>query len=360
MTLRETALSCLCAVALLAGRAEAKCSLTRMATLHVTVENNQILVPGELNGQKVRFVFDTSFPASVVTAPAAKRLGLGVMDYGSLISRFISNDVTQGAAIVPEYRLDGYAVRGSTFAVFGLQDNFGAPDIVGVLGNDYWKQFDVEIDLKGGTIQLLRAEACQDANLAYWGNDYNVIDTFTSRYQTEFISRLNGREMVTILDSGSPFSSLTRQAVLAYGPPLDKEVAADPWRPGIQPTDLLSLTSMTFGLGTSIRPSPDILMAGIEGTPAEAAARRQTLANFGSLMLDEEVIKPARFRIMPSPKRSPETGSRIPSQLFHYDAVLGVDFLLAHHVLIANSQQKLYFSYSGGKALQSVSAKNVQ
>jgi len=31
------------------------------------------------------------------------------------------------------------------------------------------------------------------------------------------------------------------------------------------------------------------------------------------------------------------------------DMILGADFLRAHHVLFAVSQQKLYFSYAGGR-----------
>jgi hypothetical protein len=30
------------------------------------------------------------------------------------------------------------------------------------------------------------------------------------------------------------------------------------------------------------------------------------------------------------------------------DAVLGADFLKAHHILFANSQRRMYFSYEGG------------
>jgi tetratricopeptide (TPR) repeat protein len=32
----------------------------------------------------------------------------------------------------------------------------------------------------------------------------------------------------------------------------------------------------------------------------------------------------------------------------HYDMLLGADFFLAHHVYVANSQSKLYFTYGGG------------
>jgi hypothetical protein len=37
--------------------------------------------------------------------------------------------------------------------------------------------------------------------------------------------------------------------------------------------------------------------------------------------------------------------------------VLGVDFLVSHHVLISHSQNKLYFSYAGGPAFQGAAAE---
>jgi len=181
-----------------------------------------------------------------------------------------------------------------------------------------------------------------------------VLDTYTHSYQNTFHVKLNGKEITAILDSGAPFSSLTRASALRIGIPSEKQAGADVWLPGMQAADLLSLTNMSYGLGTPVRPGPDIAGGQLE-PPFTTAALRQTLADFGSLQLDEEIIKPARFRIVPTPKTRPETGSRIGQQYFDYDMVFGVDFLLAHHVLIANSQNKIYFSYSGGSALQSVS-----
>lgn len=366
MKLRELALSCLCTVALLSGRAEAKCELTRYFTLHAVVEGNQILIPGRLGGEEVKFLFDTSFPASVVTGPTAKRLGLTLLDTMTSISsgspslspgrtNFIDTE-TKGGAIAPEFDLDGNTVRHALFAMFGKHDSFGGTDVAAVLGNDYWHQFDVDVNLAKGEISLLRATGCDGVNLAYWTPDYNVLDTHIANYQSRFTTKLNGQDLITILDSGAPFSSLTRRAANMAGPPLGAEVGADVWHPGMQATDLLSLTILTYGLGTRARASAAISTSGNVSSLYEAdAAVRQTMANFGSLKLDEEEIKPARFRIVPTPKAKPEIGTHVGAEYFDYDAVLGVDFLLAHHVLIANSQNKLYFSYSGGPALQTVS-----
>ena len=72
---------------------------------------------------------------------------------------------------------------------------------------------------------------------------------------------------MTILDSGAPFSSLTRRGASMAGPSLDAETDADVWHPGQQPTDLLSLTKLTYGLGSaafgvSAYPGPEINRSG--------------------------------------------------------------------------------------------------
>jgi len=98
MKLREFALFCLGVAALISGRAEAKCEVTRMMTLPVIVQGNQILIPGTLEGHKVKFLFDTSFPASIIMAPTARRLGLNVMDFSTFIDP--RSTVAEGAATV--------------------------------------------------------------------------------------------------------------------------------------------------------------------------------------------------------------------------------------------------------------------
>jgi hypothetical protein len=358
MSPRNLILSSLCAAALMAGRAEAKCDLVREATLHVMVDGNQILIPGMLGGRQVKFLFDDSFPASLVMAPTARQLGLNVMDFASFSDP--RSTLSEGATSVQDFKLGDYKSRNALLAVFGNRDTFGGPDTVAVLGSDYWRQFDVEIDLKAGIISLFKTEGCTgDENLAYWTSNYNELTTFDRQYQTEFHVALNGKDVTAIIDSGSPFSSLTRSAAMRVGLPAEKELGADVWRADAQPTDLLSLTNLTLGLGTFVRPSPDIL-AGRILTPYENPSARQSMADFGSLQMDQELIKPARFRVVQTPRAKPEAGSRLGTEYFDYDAVLGVDFLLSHHVLIANSVHKLYFSYAGGPPLQAVSAKSAQ
>jgi hypothetical protein len=52
-----------------------------------------------------------------------------------------------------------------------------------------------------------------------------------------------------------------------------------------------------------------------------------------------------------APTRTPEAGTLIPgNEAVHFDVLLGVDFMASHRILIANSQNKMYFTFTGGTA----------
>jgi hypothetical protein len=92
--------------------------------------------------------------------------------------------------------------------------------------------------------------------------------------------------------------------------------------------------------------------------PTSAAARgigakavKLYAAVFPTLTLGDETIRNARLRIADlfSMNTQIRTGSRIATQVMDEpDMLLGADFFLSHRVYVARSQNKVYFSYSGG------------
>jgi hypothetical protein len=65
------------------------------------------------------------------------------------------------------------------------------------------------------------------------------------------------------------------------------------------------------------------------------------VAPFASVKIGDEEIKNTKLSIG-------ET------QATEFDVLLGADFFLAHHLYVANSQGKLYFTYSGGPVFRAV------
>jgi len=351
-----------------AAQAQAQCRLDKVATLHPVVENNQILVPGSLGGHKVKFLFDTSFPVSIIPAAAASRLGVDVQSFNFQETAMLTGwnfyvaELTEGTAKVQNVDLDGHTVQMTLFGVYGTKDNFGNPDTVAVLGTDFWGQYDVEIDLKNNAINLYHPQACANTNLAYWGDAYNVVDMEKRGWQRMLKAKLNGHNVSALLDTGTRFSNMTERAAGELGAQRDEKsiLQNEPRMADVQATDLLSLTRVSYGVGI-YQPGPDIGTFGVFQPVTNNENRTgYWLAKFNDFSMDEEKISPARLRVVPTPRLSNEVGSHIGQQFFTYDVVLGVDFLLAHHVMISNSQMKFYFSHTGGPALQSVSAKSVQ
>lgn len=355
------------AAALPAASAGAACTLAKVATFHPVVDNNQILISGVLNGHKVNFLFDTSFPASIIPAGAAKRLGVDVQNFTFQESALLTGwnlytaELTEGTAKVQNVDLDGHKVQMTLFGVFGTRENFGSPDTIAVLGTDFWSQYDVEIDLKSNEINLYHPTGCAASNLAYWTNAYNVVDMEKRGSQQMLKAKLNGHEVSAVLDTGTRFSNMTERAAGELGAAKDEKsmLQNEPRMADVQPTDLLSLTKISYGIGV-YQPGPDIGSFGVFQPVKNDNRTGYWLAKFNNFTLDEESIAPARLRVVPTPRMTTEVGSRLGQQYFTYDVVLGVDFLLAHRVMISNSQQKMYFSHTGGPALQSVSAKSVQ
>ena len=344
------------AMMLMGHQAEA-CEFAKIAELHVAVENGQILIPGTLGGKPMKFLFDTSYSASLIPSGAARRLDVPVSSLTAVgVSSLVGGNVNykdNSFAEVPELTLDGFAVKDTFFRVFGTTDiaNFGGKDVAALLGADFWKGYDVEVDLPRKLINLYRTKECGSSNLAYWSSSYNMVDLQRYGAQTAFSLQLDGHDMAAVLDSGSPHSVLTDKAAARIGlsPGNGAVLAAEERDGGTQPTDLPSLLRIGYGLGLSDL-SPNILSNGFPETLRAAPPADYWLARFKSVTIDQETVSPFSVRVVhTAPTRTPEVGTLIPAnEPFHYDMLLGVDFLMSHRILIANSQNKLYFTFTGG------------
>jgi hypothetical protein len=131
---------------------------------------------------------------------------------------------------------------------------------------------------------------------------------------TRVMAKIDNEEMVTLLDTGTPFSSISLDSAHRVGMTTDSD--------GV--TQVQSVHD--FG-----------------GFSAES-----WLATFGSFQLDEEIIQPAKLRMFRVGRGTARRG-----WLDEIDAILGVDFFRSHHVLISNSLRKVYFTYAGGPVFQS-------
>jgi len=280
------------------------CHLMSYGTLPVTMVGETATTVAKINGKDTRLILDTG--AFYNTMPRAEALSLGLR----------LRPAPDG------FRLAG--VGGSTFAEFALLKDFhilgttvdhvwfivgGTDSGHGLLGANLLDLADLEIDLANGKMTLFRPQGCRKSGLAYWtkGGKYEVADTEPSRNTNDrrtFLEvTIDGKKVRAVLDSGAYATVLSRNAAKRIGIDLD---GAD-------------VKAGRFGFGIGSR------------------SIRTWTVPIDSFSVGTETIRHSQMQVIDG-----GIGGDT-------DMLLGVDFLLAHHVFIANSQRKMYFTYNGGR-----------
>jgi len=297
----------------------ADCKMSRLGDLKPIIAHSRIYVPGKVDGKEVLFMIDSGADTMLFAAEAA---ALGVSVGGSSGQSFgaTGHERFDGQATLASLEIGLWSGHDVSLRAVGSLggENFEGVPVIGVLGEDILSHFDVEIDIKGQRFSLFQMTGCDGANLAYWTENYNVVDigTYDARQPRLRLSgELNGSPVSMILDTGAPFSAVSLDVARALG--------LSPGGPG---TEAVEQTS------------------GVQGQ-AEAT----WVGTFKSFALDQEQIAPAKIRFFKFAQVAPDTGSKLGRRAFSIDMFLGFDFIRAHHVLISHSQKKFYFSYSGGQ-----------
>jgi hypothetical protein len=172
-----------------------------------------------------------------------------------------------------------------------------------IAGVPYLMQMDLEVALADKDIKFFHAKGCDDAFLAYWDRHAVVIP-----YRRDgapypvFSIEVNGDLMSAIIDTGATRSAITASAVRKFGLGKGKP----------EPGQL----RYTTGVGTRQVPTWTV--------------------HTKSIKIGGETILDADIQVIDDRKESV------------VDVVLGADFLRAHRVLFAISQQNIYLSYLGG------------
>ena len=318
----------LCSVAARAFADAPSCRLSQVAEWPVRLERNHLLVEGAINGQKVGVMLDTGASRTMLLRAAAERLGVSRQEAGRRYRAFgFGGETNVEVASIDEFRI-GQAVRkGWRIMVVGEHD-FGEAVAV-ILGEDFLDQVDVEFDLARNAVRLFRADGCGGVSLAYWASEgVSVVDfepIFEAQPRIVLTVQINGKPVRAMLDSGAGASvlDLSEAQRLGVTPESPGAVPGGQWRGlGEKAEEVWIAPLKTFAIGNELISDTSIAFGDIW--------RHATIS---------------------------ATGSRIARKGEGEEAmVLGADFLRAHRVLIAHSQQKIYFTYSGGPVFQRIPA----
>jgi predicted aspartyl protease/tetratricopeptide (TPR) repeat protein len=287
--------------------AAAKCQLTRVVELPITMSGQRPTLMAQINGADARFILDSgAFYSVISTATAAQfQLRLKPGPFGLKVNG-VGGSADTSLATVKAFTLAGIPLHDVEFLVGGGEAGDGS---VGLLGQNFLEKWDVEYDFAHGVVRLFKAEDCKHTLLAYWttsGQDnlsmMDIDHTTPLRPHTTGIASVNGAKITVLFDTGAWSSVLSMKAAARAGVKVDT--------PGVVEA------GYAVGIGRSSVPS--------------------YIAPFASFKIgDGEEIKNARLRMADI-------------NLDEGDMLLGADFFLSHHVYVANSQHRLYFTYNGG------------
>jgi predicted aspartyl protease len=305
------ALPIICVVAGLAMAAAAhaaSCTVQRAGELQVTMRGTRPLVHAGINGKDALFLADTGASYSTLNSAVARDLKL---------------DLEPAPAWFAESGVGGEAhtmiTRVKIFSIFGVNiphidfvvvDRATEAGLTGILGQNVFRLGDMEFDLAHSVISLLQTHDCSRNDvLAYWAaaesKPFSVIDIDAQTRESPHIlgdAYINGVRVRVLFDTGASRSFVTLKAAERVG-----------------------VTPGSAGATAAGR------VVGIGGAGGD-----EWLAPFASFKIGDEEIRNTRLRIGDI-------------RLTNAEMILGADFFLSHHVLVATSQKKLYFTYNGGK-----------
>jgi predicted aspartyl protease len=288
--------------------ASAACTLRKIAELPVSMTAAGPTVPLKINGVDARLVADSGAFFSMLTPEAARRLGLppSAMPRGAIVGG-VGGRARVRVATAKEMTVADAPFRNVDFLVGGAN---ALPSADGLLGESFLDKLDVEYDLGHGVIRLFRNEGCGPAALIYWngGQPYSTLKIERRKFGPHDIEArvtINGAEVHAILDTGAGRSILTEEAAARAG--------VRPDDPGVRPAGFVG------GIG--------------------AQPRATWIGRFDSFAIGDEQVSDARLLF----------GEL---QIADADMLLGADFFLSHRVLVANSQQRIYFTRNEGAPAQ--------
>ena len=288
-----------------AGAAD-RCKLMMYPPIPVKMDYLRPVITADINGLDARFIVDTGSFFDFLSPAAAAQFDLP-LSYAPPF--FYVNGV--GGAVIPRiataktFTVAGITAHNAQFLV-GNNDFLGGQS--GILGQNIFRIADVDYDFADGVLRFAKPEHCDKEALAYWAGTrpISVVDlhrTSTERPHLTGKAAVNGRDIQVLFDTGSPRTILSLDAAR---------------RAGITPD------------------SPGVVAAGSTSGLGKDTVR-VWIAPLAKFEIGGETIERTRVLI-----------GDIGLSDLNVDMLLGTDFFLAHHIYVAYSQNKLYFTYNGG------------
>ena len=303
------------------GAAVAACQLKVISEYHVIMDGNDVLVDATVNGRAVRFRVDMGSSNTIISRLGAEELGLKPHRMSNVTSYGVGGGEVPSEAMVQDLKIGNAVAHNIDLMVLG--QGLRSRRYIGLLGQDFLSQADIEFDLANGAMRIIRPKGCDGDQVVYWKKAYSLASIAPSNDPNvlKVYVLLNGQKAVAEVDTGAYTSVVTTAMAERAG--------------------VTAKTEDVQSVGAS---------AGLAGVPVPTS-----VAVFPSFTIGDETIKNARLRI--ADLFHADTKVKIGSLIARGEAdfpdmLLGADFVRAHRIYVARSQGKIYFSYNGGPIFQ--------
>lgn len=204
------------------------CRPERRAEIAESPMGNVPVVTVRVDGRPADLLFDTGAERTILTPAAASRLGIVAHYEYARHMRSIGTAVSGGTAKLANFVVGGMTTRGFRVLVgsVSLPVVDGRP-LDGLLGADFFDDFDVDIDLANRRVLLYAPQSCPSEAPA-WGEPYTTIAANRSLHDRLFFPvALDGHRLAALIDTGAQLTALDASSAAAMGV-TGAELAHDP------------------------------------------------------------------------------------------------------------------------------------
>ena len=171
-----------------------------------------------INGSPASFLFDTGAERTVLTAAAAKRLGVVPHFEYARRMRSLGSAVAGGDARLQTVNLGGMAIPDVRVLVGPVSlPSLAGKSVDGLLGADFLADFEIDLDLMQRRILLYETPPCPIAGPA-WSEPYTTIKANRSLHDRLFFPvTLDGHHLAALIDTGAQLTALDSLSATALG-----------------------------------------------------------------------------------------------------------------------------------------------
>jgi predicted aspartyl protease len=194
------------------------CRPGRPVELAVTPMGNVPIVTLIINGLSANFLFDTGAERTILTAPAARRLGVVPHYEYARRMRSLGGAMAGGDARLRSLDLGGTVLPDVRILVGPVSlPMVGGEPIDGLLGADFLADFEVDLDLARRRVLLYQKPACPIAAPA-WSEPSTTIRANRSLHDRLFFPvSLDGHRLAALIDTGAQLTALDATSAAALG-----------------------------------------------------------------------------------------------------------------------------------------------